>query len=180
MPHGPRASANSTSLGAVPCGYPNTDFNHDTKPDYRALQREHAPNSDLVHEQQRFSLRRLYPDSSGWLERDRCRRISIVTATSITRCSTPVRSRRQSGISPGSRLSEASLARLCPAAGRLVATADFNGDCKPDYVLYKASTRQTAVWYMNNNVLVSGESRSDSAAWLDHSGSGRFRWRRKA
>jgi hypothetical protein len=37
-----------------------------------------------------------------------------------------------------------------------VATADFNGDGKPDYVLYKASTRQTAIWYLNNNVFVGG------------------------
>jgi hypothetical protein len=37
-----------------------------------------------------------------------------------------------------------------------VATADFNGDNKPDYVLYKASTGQTAIWYLNNNILVSG------------------------
>jgi FG-GAP-like repeat len=29
---------------------------------------------------------------------------------------------------------------------------DFNSDGKPDYVLYKASTRQTAIWYLNNNV----------------------------
>ena len=27
---------------------------------------------------------------------------------------------------------------------------------KPDYVLYNAGTRQTAVWYMNNNVHVGG------------------------
>jgi len=33
---------------------------------------------------------------------------------------------------------------------------DFNQDGKPDYVLYNAGTRQTAVWYMNNNVLLSG------------------------
>jgi hypothetical protein len=37
----------------------------------------------------------------------------------------------------------------------LVATADFDGDGNPDYVLYKASTRQTAIWYLNNNVFVS-------------------------
>jgi len=34
--------------------------------------------------------------------------------------------------------------------------ADFNGDGKSDYVLYNASTRQTAIWYLDNNVLVSG------------------------
>ena len=33
---------------------------------------------------------------------------------------------------------------------------DFNHDAKPDYVLYNASTRQTAIWYMNNNALAGG------------------------
>jgi hypothetical protein len=32
-------------------------------------------------------------------------------------------------------------------------TYDFNHNGKPDYVLYNGGTRQTAVWYMNNNVL---------------------------
>ena len=48
------------------------------------------------------------------------------------------------------------MGRPFPAAGNWSATADFNGDGKPDYVLYKANTRQTAIWYMNNNVFVSG------------------------
>ena len=34
--------------------------------------------------------------------------------------------------------------------------ADFNLDGNPDFVLYNASTRQTAVWYIENNVRVSG------------------------
>jgi hypothetical protein len=33
---------------------------------------------------------------------------------------------------------------------------DFNRDSKPDYVLYNGGTHQTAVWYMNNNVLLYG------------------------
>ena len=33
---------------------------------------------------------------------------------------------------------------------------DFNHDTKPDFVLYKGSTRQTAVWYMHNNVFAGG------------------------
>ncbi len=37
-----------------------------------------------------------------------------------------------------------------------MATVDFNADRKPDYVLYNAGMRQTAIWYMNNNVFVSG------------------------
>jgi hypothetical protein len=33
---------------------------------------------------------------------------------------------------------------------------DFNADGKPDYVLYSPATRQTAIWYLNNNAFVSG------------------------
>src|SRR5206468_270206 len=33
---------------------------------------------------------------------------------------------------------------------------DFNNDGKPDFVLYNASTHQTAVWYLSNNVHVAG------------------------
>jgi hypothetical protein len=48
----------------------------------------------------------------------------------------------------------------------LTATADFNGDGKPDYVLYNASTHQTAIWYLNNNVFVSSAfGRTLPVAW---------------
>ena len=43
-----------------------------------------------------------------------------------------------------------------PNAAPKATELDFNGDGKPDYVLYKAATRQTAIWHLNNNVLVSG------------------------
>ena len=33
---------------------------------------------------------------------------------------------------------------------------DFNHDGHPDYLLYNAGTRQTAVWYLNNNVYIGG------------------------
>jgi hypothetical protein len=33
---------------------------------------------------------------------------------------------------------------------------DFNGDGHPDFVLQSAGTRQTAIWYLNNNVFVGG------------------------
>jgi hypothetical protein len=33
---------------------------------------------------------------------------------------------------------------------------DFNNDGHPDYLLFNPSTRQTAIWYMRNNVHVSG------------------------
>jgi len=46
-----------------------------------------------------------------------------------------------------------------PAAAGAAAratVADFNNDGHPDYVLQNANTRQTAVWYLNNNVFVGG------------------------
>jgi hypothetical protein len=36
------------------------------------------------------------------------------------------------------------------------AVADFNGDGHPDYVLRNPGTRQTAIWYLNNNVYQGG------------------------
>jgi FG-GAP-like repeat len=38
----------------------------------------------------------------------------------------------------------------------LVAVGDFNADGKPDYVIYNTFTRQTAIWYLNNNAFVGG------------------------
>src|SRR5207248_2655057 len=34
------------------------------------------------------------------------------------------------------------------------APTDFNNDGHPDYLLYNPTTRQTAIWYLNNNVRV--------------------------
>ena len=50
-----------------------------------------------------------------------------------------------------------SLLILCSgvASGTTVTAADFNGNGKPDYLLYNAGTRQTAICYLNNNVFVS-------------------------
>jgi FG-GAP-like repeat len=46
--------------------------------------------------------------------------------------------------------------RVAPIGWTLITTADFNRDAKPDYVLYNANNRNTAVWYMNDNIFVSG------------------------
>jgi hypothetical protein len=52
-----------------------------------------------------------------------------------------------------------------PVAAR-AAVIDFNGDGSPDYVLRKASTRQTAIWYLDNNVLIGAAyGPTLSAAW---------------
>ena len=36
------------------------------------------------------------------------------------------------------------------------AVADFNGDGHPDYVLFNATNRRTAIWHLNNNVFIGG------------------------
>ena len=42
-----------------------------------------------------------------------------------------------------------------PGAGTAI-VADFNGDGHKDWVVSNPGTRQTAIWYLNNNVFVSG------------------------
>ena len=42
------------------------------------------------------------------------------------------------------------------AGAARAAIGDFNGDGHPDYVLQNACTRQTAIWYLNNNIFISG------------------------
>jgi len=44
--------------------------------------------------------------------------------------------------------------RISPVTARAV-VGDFNNNGHPDYVLHSANTRQTAIWYLNNNVYVS-------------------------
>jgi len=46
--------------------------------------------------------------------------------------------------------------RVAPSGWNVIKAVDFNGDAKPDYTLYNANTRQTAVWYMNDNVFLGG------------------------
>src|SRR5439155_1086429 len=43
-----------------------------------------------------------------------------------------------------------------PVGWGVVGVADFNGDSKPDYLLYNASTRQTAIWYLSGPTLIGG------------------------
>ena len=39
---------------------------------------------------------------------------------------------------------------------RRATVGDFNNDDHPDYVLHNPGTRQTAIWYLDNNVFQSG------------------------
>jgi hypothetical protein len=57
--------------------------------------------------------------------------------------------------SPTATPTATSTPSVTPGAARAV-VADFNGDGHPDWVLRNAGSRQTAIWYMNNNVFIGG------------------------
>jgi len=42
-----------------------------------------------------------------------------------------------------------------PPGGWVLLAADLDGNGKSDYLLYNPGMRQTAIWYLNNNVFVS-------------------------
>jgi hypothetical protein len=44
--------------------------------------------------------------------------------------------------------------RVSPDLARATLPTDLNQDGHPDYILYNSGTRQSAIWYLNNNVLV--------------------------
>lgn len=43
---------------------------------------------------------------------------------------------------------------LASGAGGRATIGDFNSDGRPDIVLYNATTRQTAIWFLNNNIYI--------------------------
>ena len=43
-----------------------------------------------------------------------------------------------------------------PNPAPIATVIDFNGDGHPDFVVRNPATRQTAIWHLNNNVLISG------------------------
>jgi hypothetical protein len=47
-------------------------------------------------------------------------------------------------------------ATVAAGASLRAVLGDFNNDGHPDYVLRNSGTRQTAIWYLNNNVFISG------------------------
>jgi hypothetical protein len=46
---------------------------------------------------------------------------------------------------------------LLPVGTPRAVISDFNGDSSPDYVLQRANSHETAIWYLNNNVLLGGD-----------------------
>ena len=64
-------------------------------------------------------------------------------------CYIPLPVTQQSGMYLGQRLLVPLGGPTVPSDWALVATTDLNGDGYPDYLLYNAATRQTAIWYLN-------------------------------
>jgi hypothetical protein len=58
-----------------------------------------------------------------------------------------------SGVNGITLIGSASGPRL-PHGWELVGSGDFNNNGKPDYLIFNVSTRQTAIWYLNNNVFL--------------------------
>jgi hypothetical protein len=56
------------------------------------------------------------------------------------------------------------LTAMPTGAARALVT-DFNGDGGPDFVLQRASTHATAIWYMNNNVVAGGDYGPTLTPW---------------
>ena len=75
----------------------------------------------------------------------------------IMRCSFPVRPNSNRVLS-GVTVTGAAFGPTIGSGWTLVATPEFNADGGPDFLLYNAATRQTAIWYLNNNVYIGSAS----------------------
>jgi hypothetical protein len=64
----------------------------------------------------------------------------------------------QAGVGPWGGATAAFKGNSNPTSGSAsrAAVIDFNSDARPDYVLQHLGTRQTAIWYLNNNVYIGG------------------------
>jgi hypothetical protein len=141
--------------GAVPCGYPNTDFTNDGKPDFVLYSGGTRQTAVWYMNNNLFQGGVFGPTlPTGWnlidvADFNRNGNLDYVLINAGT---------RQTAIwyLSGAAVVGGLFGPTLPSGWTLVATPDFNGDCKPDYLLYNASTRRTAIWYMNNNLFVSG------------------------
>jgi hypothetical protein len=141
--------------GAVPPNLPNTDFNHDAKPDYVLYNASTLQTAVWYMNNNVFLFGAYYPTlPAGWNVIDVADfngdgNLDYALFNPIT---------RQTAIwyLSGVTFLWGAFGPALPGGWTLVAVGDFNSDSKPDYVLYNASTRQTAVWFMNNNIFISG------------------------
>jgi FG-GAP-like repeat len=141
--------------GALPPNLPNTDFNHDAKPDYVLYNASTHQTAVWYMNNNVFLFGAYYPTlPAGWNVID----VADFNGDGNLDYALFNAGTRQTAIwyLSGVTFIGGLYGPTLPSGWQLVGTADFNGDGKPDYVLFNASTRQTAIWYMNNNVFVSG------------------------
>ena len=89
-------------------------------------------------------------------------RISMVTATSITRCSTPVRARAAIWYLSGVTLITGLYGPTLPSGWRLVRPATSTGTASR-IICFTTRARANAIWFMNDNASLSAASTVDSA-----------------
>jgi hypothetical protein len=141
--------------GAVPPNLPNTDFNHDGKPDYLLYNASTHQTAVWYINNNVLLFGAYYPTlPAGWNVID----VADFNGEGNLDYALFNPGTRQTAIwyLSGVTFIGGAYGPTLPSGWALVATADFNHDGKPDYVLYNASTHQTVVWYMNNNVFVGG------------------------
>ncbi len=157
--HSERYSGNANSNAHTysntnPGGNPPTDFNRDGKPDYLLYNPGTRQTAVWYLNNNVFIGGAFAPTLPvGW---------RVIDAADFNRDGHPDyalfnASTRQtaiwylSGVNGVTFIGSANGPTL-PAGWALVATGDFNRDGKPDYVLFNPSTRQTVIWYLNNNM----------------------------
>jgi VCBS repeat protein len=142
--------------GTIDClTNPNTDFNHDGKPDY-VLYNGGTRQTAVWHMNNNIFLGGVFAPTlpPGW---------NVIDVADFNgdgdldyALFNPSTHRTAIWYLSGATFIGGAFGPTLPGGWTLVATADFNFDCHPDYVLYNASTRQIAIWYMKNNVFAGG------------------------
>jgi len=154
----PSSASWSTRIGKfnfAGCGSPNTDFNHNGKPDYVLYNGGTRQTAVWYMNNNVFAGGVFGPTlPAGWNVMD----VADFNRDGNNDYALFNPSTRQTAIwyLSGVTFLGGAYGPTLPSGWALVAVGDFNGDCKPDYVLYNASTHQTAIWYMNNNVFAGG------------------------
>jgi hypothetical protein len=153
--NGQTTNVNACLDFALGCGAPNTDFNHDDKPDY-ALYNGGTGRTAVWYLNDSILLGSAFGPTLplGW---------NVIDVADFNGDGQPDYAlfnpnTHQTAIwyLSGLTFIGSAFGPTLPSGWELVAVGKFNDDCQPDYVLYHASTRRTAVWYMTNNVFAGG------------------------